>query len=380
MPWSRVTLHGTSACGLTGSARTRSASASCMSAASARRTFSKSRRSGSGRGHSGPSTAAGHTSEHSPCPALLRSSMPAQAMCGCQPGCWLRIRHHSQAGHREREFDRAILGQCEVDVDRKQVILVSTIMVVIVVIVVIVIVAAVVIGLMAARRRRLQQRFGPEYDRLVEERDSKLKAEAELSGRERRVHKLDIRPLTPAARAGYVDRWANIQERFVDEPAEAVAASQVLVAAVMSERGYPAQQRDQVLADLSVEHAKTLDRYRAAEEISASAAAGTASTEDLRQAMIHYRVLFRELLGESADARSAGTAQDVPQDRAAAEAQAGEPAMGEPAVADTEVADTELADRDMAARDMAERRSTLPADEPIGNGRPDTRVQRTPRS
>jgi len=298
-------------------------------------------------------------------------------MCGCKPGCWLLTRHRSQAGHREREFDRVIPGQCEVDVDRKQVILVSTI---VVVIVVIVIVAAVVIGLMAARRRRLQQRFGPEYDRLVEERDSKLKAEAELSGRERRVHKLDIRPLTPAARAGYVDRWANIQERFVDEPAEAVAASQVLVAAVMSERGYPAQQRDQVLADLSVEHAKTLDRYRAAEEISASAAAGIASTEDLRQAMIHYRVLFRELLGESADARSAGTAQDVPQDRAAADAQAGEPAMGEPAVADTEVADTELADRDMAARDMAERRSTLPADEPIGNGRPDTRVQRTPRS
>ena len=167
------------------------------------------------------------------------------------------------------------------------------------------VVAALVIGLMTVlRRRRLQQRFGPEYGRLAGERDSKLKAESELAGRERRVHGLDIQPLTDSARAGYTARWAGIQEQFVDAPADAVASSQVLIAAVMNERGYPADDDEQVLADLSVGHAGTLDRYRKAEEISRGAAAGTASTEDLRVAMIDYRALFRDLVGETADAGS----------------------------------------------------------------------------
>src|ERR1022692_3008238 len=101
---------------------------------------------------------------------------------------------------------------------RKQVILVST-ATILVIVVAIIVIAAVVIGLMAAaRRRRLQQRFGPEYDRLVGERDSKLKAESELSERQRRVRELDIRPLTPAARATYADPWSLLQERFVDAP------------------------------------------------------------------------------------------------------------------------------------------------------------------
>jgi hypothetical protein len=184
---------------------------------------------------------------------------------------------------------------------------------IVVIVVVVIVVAALVVGLMAVRRRRLQQRFGPEYDRLVSEHDSKRKAEAELTQRERRVHGLDIRPLTDSARARYTEQWAGLQEQFVDTPADAVAASQVLVAAVMMERGYPTDDRDQILADLSVEHAGTLDRYRSAEEISRAAADGTASTEDLRQAMIHYRVLFRELLGGPADpgaeATTAGSAQ-----------------------------------------------------------------------
>jgi hypothetical protein len=180
----------------------------------------------------------------------------------------------------------------------------STVTIVAIVVAVIVAAALVTAVMAFMRRRRLQDRFGPEYDRLAGERDSKLKAEAELTQRERRVRDLDIRPLTDAARAGYADQWAGIQERFVDAPADAVAGSQLLVAAVMTERGYPAEQADQVLADLSVEHASTLDSYRAAEEISQRSAEGTASTEDLRQAMIHYRALFADLLGESADADS----------------------------------------------------------------------------
>jgi hypothetical protein len=228
---------------------------------------------------------------------------------------------------------------------RKQVNFMSTVTIVAIIVAVIV-VGALVIGVMAVlRRRRLQQRFGPEYDRLVGERDSKLKAEAELAERERRVRGLDIRPLTDLARASYADQWAGIQEQFVDTPADAVAASQVLVVAVMSERGYPAEHRDQVLADLSVDHARAVDRYRAAEEISESAASGTASTEDLRLAMIHYRALFRDLLGEPADAMS-GSAATEPVEVIAAEDTT-------PKTGDAQVAETQRA---------------MPADDPVADG------------
>jgi FtsZ-interacting cell division protein ZipA len=169
---------------------------------------------------------------------------------------------------------------------------------VIVVIAAIVLVAIVAGVLYDARRRRLRQRFGPEYDRLVESRESRRKAEAELAGREKRVRDLDIRPLEPAARSRYAGQWATIQERFVDEPQQAVAEAQRLVMAVMSDRGYPTKGSEQVLADLSVDHARTLDHYRAAYAVSQRAADEIASTEDLRQAMIHYRALFRDLLGQ----------------------------------------------------------------------------------
>jgi hypothetical protein len=170
----------------------------------------------------------------------------------------------------------------------------------IVVIVVVIIVIALAIGVAATvRRRRLQQQFGPEYDRLAREHDSKRKAEAELTQRQRRVRKLDLRPLSPESQRQYSARWLSLQERFVDDPEDAVAQSQILVAEVMHERGYPTERRDQVAADLSVEHAKTIGNFRAAEEISQKAATGSASTEDLRQAMIHYRALFRDLLGDT---------------------------------------------------------------------------------
>jgi hypothetical protein len=177
------------------------------------------------------------------------------------------------------------------------------------IVVAVIVVGAVVFGVMAVfRRRRLQERFGPEYDRLVSERDSRREAEAELTERERRVQGLDIQPLTDVARASYAGQWTSIQEQFVDAPANAVSGAQFLVADVMTERGYPAGQhdQDQVLADLSVEHSGTLDRYRAAEEISGKAAAGTASTEDLRQAMVHYHALFADLLGKPADSVPVG--------------------------------------------------------------------------
>jgi hypothetical protein len=166
----------------------------------------------------------------------------------------------------------------------------------------IVIVGALLSGVLTARRRRrLRRRFGPEYDRLVTQHGSKRAAEAELAQRERRARALDIRPLTGTARQRYANQWAAIQERFVDAPAEAVAASRVLVTAVMAERGYPTDDQDQVLADLSVDHQAAVEDFRAAEEISGNPAPGAAVTEDLRLALIHYRELFRDLLGDQVD-------------------------------------------------------------------------------
>lgn len=229
----------------------------------------------------------------------------------------------------------------------------STVTIVIIVVAVLVVAVVVIGGIAAIRRRRLQRRFGPEYDRLVAEHDSKLKAESELTRRERRVDSLDIHPLTDSARATYSRQWAAIQERFVDTPAEAVAASQVLVAAVMGELGYPAEDHDQVLADLSVEHASTLDRYRAAERVSASAAAGTASTEDLRVAMTDYRALFRELAGQPVGAE---TRRAAPEPAPPVEADSTTRDMSDPPVADTQPEMAVIgAVMDAATRSSAER-------------------------
>jgi hypothetical protein len=184
----------------------------------------------------------------------------------------------------------------------------STGAIVAIVVVVIVVVAVAVVMTVMNRRHRLQERFGPEYDRAVTEHGSRREAEAELSERERHVRELDIKPLSPAARTQYMSEWTAVQEQFVDAPQAAVTGAQTLVSAVMEDRGYPTQPYDQTVADLSVEHATTLDHFRAAHDISQNAASGSASTEDLRQAMIHYRALFAELLGEPADRLDGRTA------------------------------------------------------------------------
>ena len=173
-----------------------------------------------------------------------------------------------------------------------------------VIVAVAIVIGAVIFGAMAVSHRRgLRRAFGPEYARLAAERGSWREAEVELARRERRVRGLGIQPLTDAARASYAGQWAGIQEHFAGAPEQAVSGARILVAAVMTERGYPAGQhdQDQELADLSVDHSGTLSRYRAAEEISGKATAGMASTEDLRQAMADYHALFADLLGEPAD-------------------------------------------------------------------------------
>ncbi|MBA3510505.1 MAG: hypothetical protein H0T81_01180 [Sphingomonas sp.] len=165
-----------------------------------------------------------------------------------------------------------------------------------------VVAVAVIAGVLLLQRRRsqhLKSRFGPEYDHELEEKGSRSKAEAELAKREKRVSKLDIVPLEPAARQQFVERWTDVQAKFVDDPARAVAYADALLAEVMSARGYPVGDFDQRAGDISVDHPKVVEHYRAGHEVAVRHERGEAGTEDLRQAMIHYRSLFDELVGEN---------------------------------------------------------------------------------
>lgn len=152
----------------------------------------------------------------------------------------------------------------------------------------------------AGRRRRLQGRFGPEYERTVAGADSRRDAEAELRERERRREELDIRPLTPAARERYAEEWRVAQEQFVDAPEASVSQADALVTVVMRERGYPVDDFERRADDISVDHPHLVGDYRHAQRIARLSADGSATTEDLRQAMVHYRSLFDELLGDGA--------------------------------------------------------------------------------
>lgn len=174
----------------------------------------------------------------------------------------------------------------------------SSVATAVVVVVVILILALAAAAAVRARRRRLQQQFGPEYDRAVTDQNSRLRAEAQLADRQRRVRKLDIRPLSDASMRRYAAEWMVIQERFVDSPQTAVSDAYALVTEVMKERGYPVEDDDQAMADLSVEHAETVGHFRAAKQITQNAAAADVATEDLRQALVHYRALFADLLGQ----------------------------------------------------------------------------------
>ncbi|MET8064899.1 hypothetical protein ACFYON_19255 [Micromonospora sp. NPDC005686] len=174
----------------------------------------------------------------------------------------------------------------------------SSTQVVVIVIVVAVIAALVAVAVVASRRRALRERFGPEYDRAVAEQDSRSAAERELRERERRHAELELTPLSPESRARYAAAWEELQVRFVDSPAETVGEADELVSRLIAERGYPTGDFSDQIAHLSVEHARTLTHYRDAHEIRQRNERGEAGTEDLRQALVHYRALFAELLGE----------------------------------------------------------------------------------
>ena len=162
-----------------------------------------------------------------------------------------------------------------------------------------VVAAVLVLGGRKRRTSHLQSRFGSEYDRTIEKAGDRGEAESELLDRERRYEDLDIRPLSAAARQRYSDEWEHVQARFVDDPEGAVGDADRLVQQVMSERGYPtADNFERRAADVSVDYPDVVENYREGHGLwdRYSRADGDGQTEDLRQAMVHFRLLFEELL------------------------------------------------------------------------------------
>src|SRR6476619_5767297 len=162
-----------------------------------------------------------------------------------------------------------------------------------------VLVVAGIVAWFSLRKRRtekLRAQFGAEYDRAVKEDGGWRHAEAGLKERTARVQSLNIRPLTAGDRARFGQSWGRVQARFVDGPGGAVTEADQLLRDVMSTRGYPVSDFEQRAADISVDHPLVLQNYRTAHEIAVRQTQGKATTEDLRQAMIHYRTLFEELV------------------------------------------------------------------------------------
>ena len=164
------------------------------------------------------------------------------------------------------------------------------------------VIVAFAIAIIAARRSKeqrsaaLRENFGPEYERALHEHGNRALAEKDLLARQKRLDELNIRLLSAEQCARFGSAWADVQQRFVDDPQGAVAEADILVKDVMKTRGYPMGDFEQRVADLSVEHANVVQHYRAARTIAHDSANGQAGTEELRQAMVHYRALFQDLL------------------------------------------------------------------------------------
>jgi hypothetical protein len=155
------------------------------------------------------------------------------------------------------------------------------------------------IGWLVSQRQRsdaLRKRYGPEYERTVNQLGDKRRAESELLERQVRVAALEIRPLNAQQRDEYRQQWRAVQMRFVDDPKGAVTDADALVEDVMKTRRYPVSEFGQRAADLSVHHPRVVDDYRSARDIVQRHRQGRATTEDLRQAMMHLGALFDDLL------------------------------------------------------------------------------------
>jgi hypothetical protein len=174
----------------------------------------------------------------------------------------------------------------------------STLTIVLIAIAILIVAFGVLYFVQKERTRRLRGTFGPEYDRALKDHGgSQYKAEHELLQRQKRHEKLHVRELMREEIARYSDAWREVQTYFVDAPRQAVAQADQLVRDVMSARGYPITDFEHRAEDISVDHPRVVENYRAAHRIAERDAAGQTDTEDLRQAMVHYRALFEDLLG-----------------------------------------------------------------------------------
>jgi hypothetical protein len=170
--------------------------------------------------------------------------------------------------------------------------------IVLILIVALVIAVGVAIWMYTQKRKTeaLRGRFGPEYERAVHETGDRGTAEKTLEERKERVERLNIRPLEPGERETFAEGWRSAQAQFVDDPKGAIGEADRLVAEVMQARGYPVGEFEQRAADISVDHPQVVEHYRAAHAIAQRSGQDQAETEDLRQAMVHYRALFQDLL------------------------------------------------------------------------------------
>jgi hypothetical protein len=159
--------------------------------------------------------------------------------------------------------------------------------------------------------KQLQSQFGPEYERTVESADNRKAAESELAARRERREQLEIRPLSSAARERYVHQWQIVQVQFVDNPSGAVASADQLIQSVMADRGYPVKDFETRAADVSVDHPDVVENYRQGHRLAQKSVDGDGSTEDLRQAMRHYRVLFDDLVDPTVGEPMAGERDDA---------------------------------------------------------------------
>jgi hypothetical protein len=197
---------------------------------------------------------------------------------------------------------------------------------VIIAIAVVVVIALVAVGARNRRSAALRGRFGPEYDRVVENTDDRRAAEAELRAREKERAQFDVRPLPEAERLRYAGEWRDLQELFVDEPAQATVAADTLITRVMEARGYPVKDFDAQTELVSVDHPDTVENYRFAHAVQERAQTEQASTEDLREALLRYRSLFEELLRPEGD----GTADAAADQAELASASNGRRVIAEP--------------------------------------------------
>jgi hypothetical protein len=182
---------------------------------------------------------------------------------------------------------------------------------VVIAIVVVVVIALVAVGARNRRTAMLRDRFGPEYDRVIEDSDDRRAAEADLRGRERRRAQFDVKPLPEADRLRFANEWRDLQERFVDQPAPAAAAADALVARVMEARGYPVRDFDAQAELVSVDYPDTVENYRFAHGVQQRSQTEQASTEELREALLRYRSLFDELLRPEGSDTAATTAEQA---------------------------------------------------------------------